>query len=109
VQALSKDEIARLRTEARQLNERLIPWGYAIAAYQHENMTKRMDALLKQPEADAEQEESADAPSPEVSSQQEPPAKASLTAIPAEKEAEEETAEKPAFESPQSEKAPEQQ
>ncbi len=102
-QELDKDEIAKLRTEARQLNERLIPWGYAIAAYQYENMTKRMDDLLEQSKADAERD-SIDDPSAETSSQQAASEKASLTKTPIDNNAEAKAEVKPTNEPSQSEK-----
>lgn len=40
--------------EAEALNARLSPWAFRIPTYKNQQMTRRMDALLKAPAADAE-------------------------------------------------------
>jgi hypothetical protein len=50
-QAASDDETAAVE-RAANLNARTAGWAYAIPAYKHEAMLKRMEDLLKQPEAE---------------------------------------------------------
>lgn len=49
--AKSDEQIAATaQAEAERLNSRLSPWTYVIAGYKYDNMTKRMENLLKAPE-----------------------------------------------------------
>ncbi len=45
-------DLAAFRQEATSLNERLSNWVFSLSSYKYEQITRRMDDLLKQPEAE---------------------------------------------------------